>query len=240
MRRMVAEGLQEELSNFCREDIMLKNKLRQQPFSDTILRQIAIVLPTTTQEMMNIPNINIDMVSRYGDRLIRLIRNSKQTYKSMKDSTQRPHDPNHELIVDLTGDAEAGKSENEYEEYTDDEYADESSRHFQNDSGPVVRNTGSYDSPQNDSALSRFNSIMQATKNQTAQVPTQSEARESYKGKKNYNKKFRKARTPSGDRRKSGGTSKSAARNKAQPRNTGGGSGFAGGRSGGGGIRPMD
>jgi hypothetical protein len=242
MRKIIAEGLQEELFSFCRNEIVAKHKYRKQPFSDTVLRQMSIILPKTIADMMRIPDINADMVTRYGDKLLRLIRNSKQTYKSMKDSSQRPHDPNHEIRIDLTGDPEVEISDDEFD-FSDDEFADESSRHFQNNSGSNTYQLGEFDQQQDD-RVRKFNSAfvnsqgMDTSTEAQPKTKSRTQSKAPYKGKKTNYKARKGGSGAAGSARKNGGGPKASTKSKGNQSKPAG-SGFSAGRTEGGGIRPM-
>lgn len=230
-RKIYAEGLQQELSNFCRNDIMFKNKLRQQPFSDTILREIAIHCPMTVEEMAKIPNINIDMVTRHGQKLLKMIRSSKSLYESTQPA---PKDRNHELQVriDLTNDADLQNSEGEDDEYgsVDDDDAVEESTHF--------KHTGSSNKRNADIEVQRFNEIMGAPSKPSP--ATQIQSKPSYGDGRSWKKKYTKARAGSGTQSKKRTSAKAATNSRAPPKSGGSGSGFIGGASSGKGIRAMD
>ena len=112
-----------------RQDLMTKNGHRQAIFSDTVLREMGLRLPTDLEDMKNIPGINPEMVTRYGRKFMLLVDNTREMYgfnePVRRDCTpQRPppveefsdgdyeedneqvYDPNHEEVIDLCGDTD--------------------------------------------------------------------------------------------------------------------------------------
>ncbi|EED23453.1 RecQ family helicase MusN [Talaromyces stipitatus ATCC 10500] len=93
------------------QQIMMERNLRNQPFPDAILREMAIYLPEDTNQMKEIPEINQDKVDRYGSRFLKLIRNSKQLLSDMRANNEVIHDPNHTNVINLDSDDEYGDDE---------------------------------------------------------------------------------------------------------------------------------
>lgn len=151
---------------------MLKKDLRIQPFSDSMLRDMAIsfprskfsvnisILPTGTEllllairELCRIPGIDRDKVDRYGPQFMKLIRDSKRRYDELKEQQQDQSngivpDPNHHNVVNL---------DDSSDNFTDDEalFVDEdstfgnnteagTSRYFSSQA-PVAQNSGMLD-----------------------------------------------------------------------------------------------
>ncbi|KAF2084584.1 ATP-dependent DNA helicase, partial [Saccharata proteae CBS 121410] len=82
-------------------DIRTKYSLRERPFSDTILREMAIRFPRNEAEMRRIPGIRPEMVQEYGKKFFHLIETSREFYESMmstEDSQRVPIDPNREVV----------------------------------------------------------------------------------------------------------------------------------------------
>jgi bloom syndrome protein len=100
--------------------IMKKNNMRSQPFSDTVLRLMFIHMPTSNELMCQIDGVNSEMVKLYGKKLIPLIKEARefcpaddQSYEQWLGpsglkhlDSARPHDPNHENVIDLVSDDE--------------------------------------------------------------------------------------------------------------------------------------
>jgi bloom syndrome protein len=100
--------------------IQLEKSLRNQPFSDTIIREMGLDLPSNEEEMLLIPGINPDMVKYYGKRFLRLVERARAVYgnnapqprnQASKRRIVRPPeeedeedavlDPNHRNVIDL-------------------------------------------------------------------------------------------------------------------------------------------
>lgn len=115
-------------------------QLRLRPFSETVLRHIAIRLMTTKRELLRIPDINPEMVNLHGDVFLTMLKNLKKHTGFQEDETddddeeeQRPMDPNHQNVIDLVSDEEEEEDEyggdSAFEEEDDEE--DGPSPHFQ-------------------------------------------------------------------------------------------------------------
>ncbi len=113
--------------------IMIDRSLRAQPFTDSILREMAINFPkgkmersmTGTNslcadqtELLQIPDIDPDKVERYGKRFLKLIRNAENFYENMMRANEdRPEDPNHRNVINISSDEEGdGESFDEFDE----------------------------------------------------------------------------------------------------------------------------
>lgn len=100
---------------------MIDRSLRTQPFTDGILREMAInfpkgelildtVMDTRLQladevELLDIPDIDRDKVERYGKRFLKLIRNAENFYENMmRTNEDRPQDPNHRNVINISSD----------------------------------------------------------------------------------------------------------------------------------------
>ncbi|KAL4909192.1 hypothetical protein BDW74DRAFT_174399 [Aspergillus multicolor] len=109
LHRAVAEDFMVYAKNYCQEVVMLKG-LRSQPFSDTILREMVMVFPKDKQEMLQIPNIDPDKVNRYGDKILKLIRDTQQRLADLKQEGAEADgivpDPNHHNVVNVSSDDE--------------------------------------------------------------------------------------------------------------------------------------
>lgn len=57
--------------------------------------------------MLDIPGIDPDKVSRYGKRFLKLIRDVHKSYEAMmQEQEDRPMDPNHQNVIDISSDEE--------------------------------------------------------------------------------------------------------------------------------------
>ncbi|OAF99685.1 ATP-dependent DNA helicase [Paraphaeosphaeria sporulosa] len=110
------------------KDLKFKKGLKFAPFSDTILREMGLDLPTTTEEMLAIPGIDPEMVRLYGKRFLVLIKNTREIFTASgclpvpknllqraqsedegsedEDYEERPADPNHRIEIDLLGESD--------------------------------------------------------------------------------------------------------------------------------------
>ncbi|KAL4817282.1 hypothetical protein BDW67DRAFT_183948 [Aspergillus spinulosporus] len=107
LHRAVAEDFMVYAKNYCQEVVMDKG-LRNQPFSDTILREMVMVFPKDKGEMLQIPNIDPDKVHRYGDKILKLLRDTKQRLSELKQAGDDVDgvvpDPNHHNVVNVSDD----------------------------------------------------------------------------------------------------------------------------------------
>ncbi|KAL5000379.1 hypothetical protein BDV10DRAFT_162613 [Aspergillus recurvatus] len=107
LHRAVAEDFMVYAKNYCQEVVMDKG-LRNQPFSDTILREMVMVFPKNKREMLQIPNIDPDKVHRYGDKMLKLIRDTQQRLCELKQERDDVDgvvpDPNHHNVINVSDD----------------------------------------------------------------------------------------------------------------------------------------
>jgi bloom syndrome protein len=124
-RRDVVENIIAYSRRQCR-NIMFSKSLRTQPFSDTVLRDMAILAPRTQQELLAVPGINQEMARLYGKPFLDIIINSMEIYGVMKransptfdatgsngkelgrtSKTFKPFDPNHQEVITIDDDDE--------------------------------------------------------------------------------------------------------------------------------------
>jgi bloom syndrome protein len=124
-RRDVVENIMEYSRRQCR-NLMFSKSLRTQPFSDTVLRDMAIRAPKTQQELLTVPGINQEMAKLYGKPFIDIIINSMEIYHVMKRANSptpdgarsinnelgrsskglKPFDPNHQEVITIDDDNE--------------------------------------------------------------------------------------------------------------------------------------
>jgi len=109
----VLESFVEEARKECKK-IMNKKDLRTVPFTDTMLREMGLQLPSTQDEMRRIPGIDPLKVDLYSKPFLALTSRWRQSRNDMMLGAQnpiKPFDPNHQ-IVDLVSD-DAENSDNE-------------------------------------------------------------------------------------------------------------------------------
>ncbi|OJD27398.1 hypothetical protein ACJ73_01211 [Blastomyces percursus] len=96
-------------------EIMMNRNLRNQPFPDAILREMAISLPQNKNQLLKIPNIDPDKVDRYGIQFLRLIRRAEDRYQELLAERDREEalvpDPNHEIVINISSDSEISLGE---------------------------------------------------------------------------------------------------------------------------------
>jgi bloom syndrome protein len=126
------------------KQIQIQRNLRNQPFSDTVLREMGLDLPGDEGELKLIPNVNPEMAERYGSRFLSLVGKVRQMYGNHPPPTknqssvgrvvqdddedeQAPMDPNHRMVIDLLSDDERNSNhESEHPGTEEDEpYSDE-------------------------------------------------------------------------------------------------------------------
>lgn len=128
--------------------ILIEKGLRNQPFSDTILREMGLDLPQGKDELLKIPGINADMVELYGKRFLRVVQKYREIYGHDSPPSkgqiasrrvvqedddyddgedQMPMDPNHQVIdlIDLVTESEGEQAAHEIEEESNYSYGEE-------------------------------------------------------------------------------------------------------------------
>ncbi|KAL2809662.1 hypothetical protein BJX63DRAFT_345896 [Aspergillus granulosus] len=107
LHKAVAEDFMVYAKSYC-QNLVLEKGLRNQPFTDTILREMVMVFPKDKTEMLQIPNIDEDKVRRYGDKVLKLLRDTQRRYSELKkdrdDVDGIVPDPNHHNVVNISSD----------------------------------------------------------------------------------------------------------------------------------------
>ena len=130
----IVAGFVREAEDIC-DKIHLKKGLRDRPFTNTILREMAIEFPKNEEEMLKIPNIDPDKVRRYGNNFYSLIQETHSFYEgSMQRHEDRPQDPNHQNVVLISSDEDEGANAGELEDSDDDDSPEERSTYFEPES----------------------------------------------------------------------------------------------------------
>lgn len=92
-------------------------------------------------EMLEIPNIDPDKVARYSKTFLKLIRDAHRSYEAMMQQHEdRPRDPNHQTVIDISSDDDYGDA-GDLDEFDADEESQEelrSSRYFPHSADPEV------------------------------------------------------------------------------------------------------
>ncbi|KAL2856026.1 hypothetical protein BJY01DRAFT_203682 [Aspergillus pseudoustus] len=109
LHKAVAEDFMVYAKEYCQK-IVLEKFLRNQPFTDTVLREMVMVFPRNKTEMLQIPNVDEDKVQRYGDRILKLLRDTQRRYSELKKDREDVDgivpDPNHTNVINLSSDDE--------------------------------------------------------------------------------------------------------------------------------------
>lgn len=109
VHRMIVDGFVTECKNY-QKDLVMKKGLRAAPFTDTMLREMAIRFPQNKQEFLAIPGIDHDKFDLYGRKFLDKIRDTRATYDEMVGGAN-------DDFVDLVSDEEHhGASDEDYGE----------------------------------------------------------------------------------------------------------------------------
>ncbi|KAK3077730.1 hypothetical protein LTS18_009466, partial [Coniosporium uncinatum] len=242
VHRVIVEAFVTEGREVCRK-IMNERQLRKHPFTDTVLREMAINFPSSVSEMNRIPDINEEMVKIHSKSFLHLIKRYHDTFEQMmQPQEERDHDPNHKNVIDLVTDDEEAEEEAEEDDYGDIDFDDETessqeqrSSYFDPSNGP---GPATYHPPAH---IAQFNS--QIAQSQRAAPASSAKSKtptgrgdttggSTYKKNGYYGKGKRKA-SGTGSRSTSGAVKKGVTAKKkssaAPKRSTGGGGGGFGG-----------
>ena len=113
--------------------VMVSKSLRRRPISDTVLRKIAIALPKTQEDMLDIEGMDEDTYQNVGAVLLRLSSSAHDNYTAIKVALgQVPNDSAGQAVVEISDDeydglVVPGNQEDSGEEGAE---ASESSRYF--------------------------------------------------------------------------------------------------------------
>jgi bloom syndrome protein len=110
------------------EKIRNDKGLKQAIFTELQLRQMAIQLPDSLDDLLALRGVNKAKVVAHGARFLPLIRRYQQTINDMMgNSNDRDIDANHRIVVDLMSDE---PDEPEETDYSEEEKLQESSAYF--------------------------------------------------------------------------------------------------------------
>jgi bloom syndrome protein len=131
--RHIVEDFVDNAKKQCR-NIMMQMSLKQQPFSDTVLREMAINFPQTNEELLAIEGVDPERVRLHGPRFLKLIQEANKNYEAMMRAQEdRPVDPNHKNVVEISDDDEDEEDANVQlsQEFSDLDFDDtETSQYF--------------------------------------------------------------------------------------------------------------
>ncbi|KAJ5089943.1 Bloom syndrome protein [Penicillium argentinense] len=113
LHRAVVEDFEVTAKRYLQE-VVVEKGLRSQPFSDQMLRDMAISFPKSLGELSTIPNIDHDKVTRYGRQILKLVDQARRRYQELKTDAETNGvvpDPNHHNVINLSSS----------DEYSDDD-----------------------------------------------------------------------------------------------------------------------
>jgi bloom syndrome protein len=105
MHRFVVEGFVLKAKAIA-EKIQNDKFMHTVPFSDTVLRQMAIRFTETEEQMLEIPGADPERVRLYGKRFTKLVKDCRRQYNEMSGGNDDPRvlDPNLQNVIDLVSD----------------------------------------------------------------------------------------------------------------------------------------
>ncbi|KAH7039107.1 hypothetical protein B0J12DRAFT_702930 [Macrophomina phaseolina] len=218
--------------------ILISRNLRAHPFTDTVLREMAISFPATPEELQEIPGIDRQMVMFYGDRFLRLIKQFKDDFDAMSGpQPDKVKDPNHE-IIEISDEDEEEYGGNFDEEPEPDDAGDVRSSYFpRGEADPEVEAFNERFSQAQTSARATAGPAGGRSKRPATGIHRYNAGK-----KPSYRKGSRRSSTSDYSRSGDGtGVSKKTASRKREGGGTGGSTTYSkkGGQGGGGGIGMM-
>lgn len=134
--RMVVEDFVQNAKDI-NNRLMMDNNLFMAPFTDTMLRQMAIEFPDSLEEMKQIRDIKADQVDAFGKPFLKLLKSSKRFYEEMSGLAEegQPFDRDAYNVINLVSDDEG--DDDDYGSFNgsgmdeDDEDGGECSAYFQ-------------------------------------------------------------------------------------------------------------
>ncbi|OJD37955.1 family helicase [Diplodia corticola] len=198
------------------QKILIARNLRSHPFTDTVLREMAISFPATQRELMSLPGVDAQMVTLYGERFLKLVKRYKNNFESMTgqhlQQADKVKDPNHEIIEISDEDEEDDDAQFEDEVDLDAEESSEECR------------SSYFRKPEVDPELEAFNvRYSQAqTSTRSAATPAAGRAGRSAAGARRYSSGQKAYPRRKGSRKSSTGYAKKVTGRK---RDSGGGAG---------------
>ena len=115
----------------------MAKSLKAKPFTDTQLQEMAINFPEGSlsslrirvaninifadeSEMLEIPGISHDMVQLHSKKFLKLIREAQRSYEEMRQQEDRPQDPNHQNVINISSDEEQD-NDGEFDDFDEEE-----------------------------------------------------------------------------------------------------------------------
>ena len=105
MHRYVVDAFVQKAKGIV-EKIQNNNHMHTVPFSDTVLRQMAIRFTETEEQMLRIPDADPERVRLYGKHFTKLVKDCRRQYNEMSGGNDDPRvlDPNLQNVIDLVSD----------------------------------------------------------------------------------------------------------------------------------------
>lgn len=234
MHRLVVDSFVVQAKKIA-EKIQNDQFMHAVPFSDTVLRQMAIRFTDTEEQMLQIPNADPEKVRLYGKRFTKLVKDCRRQLNELTGASEdsRVLDPNLQNVIDLVSD-----DDEENDDYgpsingsdMEDEEEGESSNYFQPD--PRVQ---AFNQRFSNSQLANANPFAGAM-SQTSKKPAAKPRKQKWKarGSTSYGKRSTSDGGPRGAGRGGASSGKRGAK-----RSTASGSAKRGGASAGGGFSMM-
>ena len=108
-------------------NVVTQKSLRDSPFTDTMLREMAIEFTETEEDMLKIPGIDPEKVQRYGRSLIGKVRYYHRFYEeSVQEAEDHPQDPNHRNVLVISSDDDGDDGNSGQIDDLDDDYEPDS------------------------------------------------------------------------------------------------------------------
>lgn len=229
VHRMLVESFVEGARRKAKE-IMLHKSLRAVPFTDTMLRQMAIHFTTTEDQMLQIPGIDPERVRLYGKHFCKMLKETKSSYEDMMAQNEQQPDPNAQNVIDLVSEDEDDYGSFEASDLEEEEEG-EPSAYFQ-PSKDVQAFNARFAASQSDGNRSAATAAPQPAKK-----PFQKGKKRNYTARGSAGNGTKRrfpggARYPS-DSHNSGSGSSRITKNKSGKRPSGGGGGWTGGSAAG-------
>ena len=111
---LIVDGFVHSAKQECQK-LAVADGLRSAPFTDTVLRKMALKRPRTLEEMKKVSGIDPDKVALYGKNFLKMIKNAEEAFNLKGNRQSRPQDPNRtiDLVSDEDDDAPGGDEDYE-------------------------------------------------------------------------------------------------------------------------------
>jgi bloom syndrome protein len=106
------------------KDIMISKSLRTAPFSESMLREMAINFTDTPEKMLQIPGVTEEKVKLYGKEFLKMVKDTRETYEAEQIAPEEEDDeqldPNSRNVIDLVSDDDEDYGDFDLDEDEDD------------------------------------------------------------------------------------------------------------------------